>query len=265
MKTVFENRSPRKEGNPYWKLCGQKFTLIELLIVIVIIAILAAMLLPALNAAREKARFISCSNQLRQMGNWWQNYADQNSDYILPLRISLGGVLYFWYEAMTHADFNLGMPGTPAVSLKRNAAEYPARYFSCPSHKLQTGYDHNYFYQAPFHLSYGYNPGFRFGYGAGSLGVMTLYVSERLQKFSQAGKTAISRIPVMGDNWSLNFPMHQRNESTQTWRIFLGNTAAYPLSVGAYRAHSGGMNLLWGDLHVSANNSFDLNLFPWIP
>ena len=92
MKTVFENRSPWKEGKPHGKLCGQKFTLIELLIVIAIIAILAAMLLPALNAAREKARFISCSNQLRQMGNWWQNYADQNSDYILPLRISLGNI-----------------------------------------------------------------------------------------------------------------------------------------------------------------------------
>src|SRR5689334_6676368 len=57
------------------------FTLIELLVVVAIIAILAALLSPAVARAKEVARRIACVNHLRQMGIALRMYVDENNGY----------------------------------------------------------------------------------------------------------------------------------------------------------------------------------------
>ena len=83
---------------------NKSFTLIELLVVIAIIAILAGMLLPALNNAREKANVSNCRGNYKQIYLAGMNYNDDNDGY-LPFRQPVGNGLNGPYALMNKAGY----------------------------------------------------------------------------------------------------------------------------------------------------------------
>jgi len=131
------------------------FTLVELLVVITIIGILIALLQPAVQAAREAARRLQCSNNLKQIGLAFHNYVSAcnilpNSGWAAPSPLPAGmhnytsdfsplaKILPYCEQENRQklVDFNvyMGHPGSDAISVAlRPAAKTVVSFFFCPS------------------------------------------------------------------------------------------------------------------------------------
>jgi prepilin-type N-terminal cleavage/methylation domain-containing protein/prepilin-type processing-associated H-X9-DG protein len=110
------------------------FSLIELLVVIGIIAVLIALLLPALGRARAQARTVQCQTQLRELGHMLQIYQIENGGWLYPCSVHpvTGEPIPHW--------------GTSVPPHER----WPMKLFKIPSAPLPPAYDSNAYSEEPF-------------------------------------------------------------------------------------------------------------------
>ena len=121
--------SPAFNGlTPGVRARSRAFTLIELLVVIAIIGILAAILLPVLSKAKERAQRSYCLNNLRQIGLGALTYANDNRDYVPPASENLYSVqLDPGFGASFSAWADVGCPLTNGPSGGRSVWSCPNR------------------------------------------------------------------------------------------------------------------------------------------